>query len=193
LIKEVFDRGVALVGLLLLSPLFLIIAILIKLDSKGPVFYKGRRIGKGGKEFLIYKFRSMTYGSGIERDVTIKDDTRITRIGRFLRRTKVDEFPQLFNVLKGEMSLVGPRPESPRYVRFYSNREKEVLRVKPGITGITQLAYKDEELWLSSKDPEGFYLREVLPKKLESDLHYIENRSFWKDLKILIKTIFLLT
>lgn len=190
MIREIFDRGVALIGLFLLLPFFLIIALSIKLDSKGPVFYKGKRIGKRGKEFLIYKFRSMVFRSEIERDITIKGDPRITRVGRFLRKTKIDELPQLFNVLKGEMSLVGPRPESPRYVRFYSDREKGVLMIKPGITGLTQLAYKDEELWLSSKNPEDFYLREVLPKKLEIDLNYIKNRSFWKDLKILIKTLF---
>ena len=188
-IKDISDRTAAFLGFLLLSPFFLIVALLIKIESRGPVFYRGKRVGKGGKEFLVYKFRSMITTS-IERDITIRGDPRITRVGRFLRKTKIDELPQLINVLRGEMSLVGPRPESPRYVKHYTEEERKVLTVKPGITGLVQLSYRDEEFWLPGRDSERFYLTKVLPKKLEIDLRYIKNRSFGSDLKILIRTLF---
>lgn len=187
--KEIFDRAIALLGLLFLSPLFFIVALLIKEESRGPVFYRGRRVGKGGEEFLIYKFRSMIANS-TKRDITIRGDPRITRFGRFLRCAKIDELPQLINVLRGEMSLVGPRPESPRYVKHYTEEERKVLTVKPGITGLVQLSYRDEEQWLPEKNSERFYLTEVLSKKLKIDLEYIRSHSFWGDLKILIRTLF---
>ena len=187
--KRVLDLFVSALGLLLLSPLMLILGIWIKLDSRGPVFYRGERVGKDGRPFRMYKFRTMV----VEADrvgpaITYRDDPRITNLGRFLRGTKLDELPQLINVLKGEMSLVGPRPEDPAFVAHYDAEQREVLRVKPGITGPTQLAYRDEASMLEGTSADEDYLTRIMPEKLELDLHYLQNRSLALDIKILWQT-----
>ena len=180
----------SLMAFILLSPLFLIITIIIKLTSQGPVFYKGKRVGKGGEIFLMHKFRSMVANADkIGSDLTKYGDNRITGIGKFLRKTKIDELPNLLDVLKGDMSIVGPRPESPSYTQYYDERQKKVLDVRPGITGLAQLQNRREELKLKDQpDPDAYYIHELMPKKLEIDLYYVENRNFMLDLKIILKT-----
>ena len=192
MLKRSFDILISLIALTLLAPLFFICAIVIKLTSQGPVLYKGKRVGKGGDIFLIHKFRSMVVNADqIGTDLTPRGDPRVTKIGSFLRKTKMDELPQIIDVLKGNMSLVGPRPESPLYAKYYNESQKQVLDVRPGIVGVTQLKYhRYEELVLKDKeDPDAYYVQELMPKKLEMDLDYIENRSFLLDIKILLKTL----
>jgi len=187
--KRILDVVVSGLGLALLSPLMLALAICIKLDSTGPVLYRGRRVGKDGEPFQMYKFRTMVVEADrIGPAVTYREDPRITRAGSFLRRTKLDELPQLINVLKGEMSLVGPRPEDPSYVAHYTAEQREVLRVKPGITGATQLEYRDEASMLEARTADAHYLSEIMPEKLELDLLYVYNRSLAVDFKILWQT-----
>ena len=178
-------------GLILLSPLFLIISVLIKLTSPGPVFFRGPRVGKKGQPFRLYKFRSMVpkadqNGPGI----TAVGDSRITLIGRILRHTKLDELPQLINVFRGDMSLVGPRPEDPRYVAIYTPEQRQVLRVRPGITSAASIAFQHEERMLSSSDWETVYRTKILPAKLAIDLDYLSHRTFWSDLGLIFRTIF---
>jgi len=176
----------------MLSPLFLICAILIKLDSPGPVFYKGIRIGKDGKPFKIFKFRTMVKDAEkLGGPSTAADDPRITRIGRFLRKYKIDELPQLINVLKGEMSLVGPRPEVKMYVDMMTPKEREIiLSVRPGMTDLASLwDFHEEEILKGAKDPEKVYLEKIRPKKIALQIEYVKNRSFLLDLKIILKTI----
>jgi lipopolysaccharide/colanic/teichoic acid biosynthesis glycosyltransferase len=187
--KRALDLLVSGLGLLLLSPLLLVLAVWIKLDSPGPVLYRGQRVGKDGRPFHMFKFRTMVEGA--ERRgpaVTYRDDPRITRAGRFLRRTKLDELPQLLNVLKGEMSLVGPRPEDPSYAAFYTPEQRQVLSVKPGITGPTQLEYRDEAFMLDGEAVDEDYVTRILPEKLNLDLEYVRTRSLMLDLKILWRT-----
>lgn len=187
--KRVLDLVVSALGLVLLSPLMLILAIWIKLDSKGPIFYRGERVGKDGRPFLMYKFRTMVVEADrIGPAITYRDDPRITKVGKFLRRTKLDELPQLINVLKGEMSLVGPRPEDPSYVAHYNAQQREVLRVKPGITGLTQLEYRDEASMLEGARADEDYLTQIMPAKLRLDLDYVQDRSLALDVKILWRT-----
>lgn len=188
--RRLLDIVASGVGLAVLSPLFVLIGLWIKLDSPGPVFYRAQRAGKDGKLFRLYKFRSMVAdadkrGPGI----TATGDARITRVGRFLRRTKIDELPQLINVLKGEMSLVGPRPEDPRYVALYTPEQRRVLSVRPGITSAASLAYRHEEQLLSGEDWETLYRTKVLPDKLAIDLAYLEQRTLVSDLKLIFRTI----
>jgi lipopolysaccharide/colanic/teichoic acid biosynthesis glycosyltransferase len=188
--KRLLDLLFSLVGLILLSPLLLLLALWIKLDSPGPVLYRGKRVGKESSVFDMYKFRTMV----VEADrlgpaVSYKDDPRITRVGRFLRRTKLDELPQLLNVLKGEMSLVGPRPEDPSYVALYTAEQRRVLSVKPGITGPTQLQYRDEASMLDGESVDDDYVSRIMPQKLKLDLEYVRNRSLLLDLKMLWRTI----
>jgi lipopolysaccharide/colanic/teichoic acid biosynthesis glycosyltransferase len=192
MLKRIFDVLSSLLALILLSPFFLIIALIIKLTSPGPIFYKGKRLGKGGELFLMHKFRSMVADADkIGTDLTKHDDQRITKIGRFLRSTKIDELANLIDVLKGDMSFVGPRPESPSYAQYYNERQKHVLDVKPGITGLAQLKNRREDLMLKDiTDPDAYYIKELMPKKLEIDLYYVENRNFLMDIVIIIKTIF---
>jgi lipopolysaccharide/colanic/teichoic acid biosynthesis glycosyltransferase len=191
MLKRSFDVLVSLVALVLTAPLFSACALVIKLTSRGPVFYMGRRVGRGGNIFLIHKFRSMIVNADqMGTDLTPQGDPRVTRIGRFLRKTKIDELPQIIDVLKGNMSLVGPRPESPLYAKHYSERQKRVLDVRPGVVGPTQIRYRHEELILKGKeDPDRYYVQELMPKKLEIDLDYIENRSFLLDIEILFKAL----
>jgi lipopolysaccharide/colanic/teichoic acid biosynthesis glycosyltransferase len=187
--KRALDLLISGLGLLLLCPLLLFLALWIKLDSRGPVLYRGRRVGREGRPFLMYKFRTMVQGA--ERSgpaVTYRDDPRITRAGRFLRRTKLDELPQLLNVLKGEMSLVGPRPEDPSYAALYTPEQRQVLSVKPGITGPTQLEYRDEASMLDGNSVDEEYVTRLMPEKLKLDLEYVRSRSLKLDLKILWRT-----
>lgn len=187
MLKRAFDFVVALVGLVLLSPVLIAIAIAIKIDSGGPVLYRALRAGKGGRPFYMYKFRTMAAREGPR--VTARDDPRITRLGRFLRNSKLNELPQLFNVLKGEMSLVGPRPEDPEFVAHYSPEERLVLSVRPGITSPASILYRHEEAMLAYEDAAQTYLRDILPSKLRLDLLYIRRRSFLLDLDVLMQTL----
>ena len=174
----------------MLMPLFLIVALWIIIDSKGGVFYRQIRIGKAEKEFRLLKFRSMATGSDKKGQLTIGEDSRVTRPGKFIRRTKIDEFPQLLNIIKGEMSIVGPRPEVPKYTSLYSIDQKRVLTVRPGLTDYASLEYFDEQMILGqSSDPENSYINEVMPAKLKLNLKYIEEQSFLTDLAIIFKTI----
>lgn len=187
--QRVLDVVISGLGLVLLSPLILLLSIWIKSDSRGPVLYRGERVGKDGRPFLMYKFRTMVLKADrIGPAVTYRDDPRITKVGRFLRRTKLDELPQLINVLKGEMSLVGPRPEDPSYVAHYNAQQREVLRVKPGITGPTQLQYRDEASMLGGDSADEDYLRRIMPEKVKLDLSYVQNRSLALYIKILWQT-----
>jgi lipopolysaccharide/colanic/teichoic acid biosynthesis glycosyltransferase len=189
--KRLFDLCVAIVGLILLLPVFGVVAVAIKLDSPGSVFFRGKRVGKNGNVFYIYKFRTMVADAARRGPgITTSTDKRITRVGRFLRRTKIDELPQLINVIKGEMSLVGPRPEDPAYVAHYTPEQRKVLTVLPGITSAASLAFRDEERLLQGADWERVYLEEVMPRKLAIDLAYLERRTWWSDLGLIVQTVF---
>lgn len=185
--RRVLDIATAAGGLLVLSPLLAAIAIWIRLDSPGPIFYRGRRAGKGGAPFAILKFRTMTANAS-GPGITARDDPRITRAGAFLRRYKLDELPQLWNVLRGEMSLVGPRPEDPRYVELYTPAQRAVLAVPPGITSPASLHFRHEENLLHGADWETTYREVVLPRKLEIELGYLKQRTIWLDLSIIGST-----
>lgn len=190
--KRAFDLVGSLLALIALSPVLLIAAILIKLDSPGPVLYMAERIGKGGRSFKMVKFRTMIADAArLGPGITYKADPRITRVGRFLRRTHIDEWPQFFNILRGDMSFVGPRPEAPTYVERYTPQQREVLKARPGMTGLAQVLYmQTEAAMLDATTLDEVYLNEILPKKLELDLQYIQNQSFLLDLKLLIQTLF---
>ena len=193
MVKRVFYFVIALGGLITLAPVFAAVAALIKCDSRGPIFYAGDRIGQHGRPFKILKFRSMAVDADRRGPpITHRDDPRITRIGAFLRRAKLDELPQLWNVLKGEMSLVGPRPETPSYVALYTPEQQRVLEVRPGITGLTQLSYRDEEKHLSPDSWERDYVSVLMPQKLALDLEYARKQSFALDVQILARTVWLL-
>lgn len=192
MLKRIFDIIFSLFALILLSPLFIILPIIIKICSPGPVFYRGKRMAKGGGIFYMHKFRSMVVNADkIGTELTKYEDERITKIGKFLRKTKLDELPNLIDVLKGDMSIVGPRPESPMYAQYYNERQKRVLSVRPGITGLAQLENRREDLKLKDQaDPDAYYINVLMPQKLEIDLYYIENRNFLMDIKIILKTLF---
>ena len=189
--KRIFDIVLSAMGLLVLLPFFIVLAILIVLDSKGGVFYKQLRVGKNNTDFYLYKFRSMRTDADKQGLLTVGGrDPRITKIGYFIRKYKLDELSQLINVLKGDMSLVGPRPEVRKYVDMYSPEQLQVLSVKPGITDPASIAYFDEnELLAKSPHPEETYINEVMPAKLKINLAYINNRNFVADLKIILKTL----
>ena len=178
------------IGLILISPLLLVIYILIRLTSKGPGFYSQKRVGKNGVPFRLFKFRSMRIGSDKGTLITIGGrDSRITKVGYYLRKYKLDELPQLWNVLIGDMSLVGPRPEVERYVRLYTPEQRVVLSVKPGITDYASIAYSDENLILGmSDDPEKMYVEQIMPKKIEYNLQYINNQTMKEYFKIIFLT-----
>lgn len=187
--KRILDFVLAFVGLVLLSPLFAVVAVLIKLDSPGPVFFRQRRVGLGGKLFRIFKFRTMVQGAyQMGSRLTVKRDPRITRLGKFLRWSKIDELPQLINVLKGDMSFVGPRPEDPYFVQFYRGDQVQVLSVPPGIFGPSQIHGRDEadEYPDGLKDTEAYYLEHILPAKLQRDLEYIRNATFLSEIQFLL-------
>jgi lipopolysaccharide/colanic/teichoic acid biosynthesis glycosyltransferase len=189
--KRAFDVSAALLGLFCLSPLFLLIAILVKRDSDGPVFFRQERIGKGFRPFQIYKFRTMLRnGPQLGGPITCGADPRVTRIGRVLRRTKIDELPQLINVLKGEMSIVGPRPEVRRYVEAYREVYEEVLIVRPGITDLASVKFCDEAALLGDyRNPEEMYLTRILPEKLKLGKEYVRRSSLIFDLTVVFKTL----
>lgn len=191
MLKRVLDIVFSLAGLLVLFPLFLIISLLIVLDSRGGVLYRQLRVGRQNKDFYLYKFRTMKPLSDQMGLLTVGGrDPRVTRIGYYLRKFKLDELPQLLNVLNGSMSLVGPRPEVRKYVEMYSDDQKRVLNVKPGITDYASLEYMHEnELLAGSADPEQTYINEVMPAKLELNRKYIMEAGFFTDLRIIFKTL----
>jgi lipopolysaccharide/colanic/teichoic acid biosynthesis glycosyltransferase len=190
--KRLLDIFGSLVGLFGLTPVFAAIAVWIKLDSPGPVFFRQVRVGQNGKPFRIFKFRTMCVDAEAKgRQITVGEDPRITRSGKILRKYKLDELPQLLNVFRGEMSLVGPRPEVPRYVEFYPEKLRTIiLSVAPGITDFASIAYKDENAVLAqAKDPERVYIHEVLPIKLNYYARYVAECSFGVDIKLIMKTL----
>lgn len=190
--KRIFDFTLSLIGLLLLSPLFLAVAVWIACDSKGGVFYRQVRVGRGGEDFKLYKFRSMRVGSDRKGLLTVGGrDSRITRSGYFIRKYKIDELPQLINVLVGDMSFVGPRPEVRRYVDLYTPEQMKVLSVRPGITDMASIKYRNEnDLLASAADPERYYIDVVMPDKLRINLEYIAGRSLMLDIKLIFRTLF---
>lgn len=191
MLKRLFDIFFSFLGLLVLAPLFVVVAILVKIDSKGPVFFRHTRMGRGFKPFHVYKFRTMV--NGAERmgaSVTAGSDKRITRLGRLLRKTKIDELPQLLNVLKGDMSLVGPRPEVREYVELYASEYRRLLSVRPGITDPASLRYAEEEGVLAlSPSWEEEYRKKILPDKIKLSLEYVENHSLVMDVSLILKTV----
>jgi lipopolysaccharide/colanic/teichoic acid biosynthesis glycosyltransferase len=191
LIKRFFDFLLSLCGIILLSPILLIIYLLIKIDSKGPALFLQTRVGRNGLPFKIAKFRTMIVDAEkVGKQITIGRDPRITRVGHHLRKYKLDELPQLFNVLKGEMSLVGPRPEVPKYVNFYTEEQRKILEVRPGITDYASIKYINEnELLEKSKNPERTYIEEIMVDKLKLNLEYVIKRSIFEDVKIILMTL----
>lgn len=191
MLKRLFDIIASLWGLAILSPLFLLTSVAIKLSSPSPVFYHGLRVGRLGKPFYMYKFRTMVVNADkLGGPSTADDDPRITKIGRLLRKFKLDELPQLINVLKGEMSIVGPRPEVQKVVDLYTEREQSLLTLKPGLTDYASLWNIDEGTILKgSKNPHQDYLKKIWPKKVELQLKYLHEQSMWTDLKIVARTI----
>jgi len=189
--KRVFDVLFSVAGLLFLLPVFLLVIVLLKLDSKGSIFYKQIRVGLNQKNFELIKFRTMYANSDKAGLLTIGDhDSRITRVGCWLRKYKIDELPQLINILKGEMSFVGPRPEVLKYVMLYDAFQKRVLTVKPGITDWASIQYIDEnQLLANADDPESFYINTIIPSKITQNLKYIEHHNLWVDLKIISYTL----
>lgn len=189
--KSTIDFILSLLVLVLLWPLLVLIAVVIRLDSKGPVFYRGVRAGRFGKPFRIFKFRTMVANADkIGGPSSAGDDPRITRVGGFLRRYKLDELPQLLNVFKGEMSLVGPRPEVMEEVLQYSEEEKHLLDVRPGITDWASIRFRDEgEILRGSIDPHQAYREKIRPEKIRLGLEYVRNRSLWTDCRILALTV----
>lgn len=177
-------------GLLVLSPLFLLLAIWIKCDSKGPVFYRQVRVGRNNQDFRLYKFRSMRVGSDKKGLITIGGhDPRVTRSGYFIRKYKLDELPQLINVFAGDMSLVGPRPEVRKYVDMYTPEQMHVLDVRPGVTDMASIRYRNEnELLEQVDDPDRYYVDVIMQDKLRLNLEYVQRNSFWFDLKLIFET-----
>ena len=190
--KRLFDIVASACGLILLSPLFFIVSVWIKLDSIGPVFYRQVRVGRYNKDFKIFKFRTMRVGADKGSLVTIGGrDPRVTRIGYYLRKFKIDELPQLINVFIGDMSLVGPRPEVRHYVNYWTSEQLHVLDVRPGITDPASIKFRNEnELMESAEDPESFYITVIMQEKLKLYLEYVHNASFWYDIKLIFKTIY---
>ena len=190
--KRLFDVVCSFFGLLVLSPLFVFLSLWVGLGSKGGVFYKQKRVGRFNKDFTLYKFRSMRVGADKKGLLTIGGkDSRVTKAGFFIRKYKLDELPQLFNVLKGDMSFVGPRPEVRKYVDMYTERQLKVLDVRPGITDLASIKYRNENDLLAAADnPEQYYIDVVMQDKLALNLQYIETRSFFGDIKLIFRTIF---
>lgn len=191
IVKRIFDFLASLVGIIIISPILLIVAIAIKIDSNGNILFLQKRIGKNGVPFYIYKFRTMVSDAEkLGKQITVGKDNRITKVGAFLRKYKIDELPQLFNVLKGDMSLVGPRPEVPKYVELYTESERRVLEVRPGITDLASLRYKDENDILGKVDnPEEYYINVIMKDKLKLNLEYIEKSNLIFDISLIFKTI----
>lgn len=193
--KRLFDLLFSLVGLIMLAPVFAFISVWIQFDNLGPVFFRQIRVGRFGRHFNVLKFRTMVVDAESKGGkITVGDDPRITRIGKFLRKYKLDELPQLLNVIKGEMSLVGPRPEVPKYVEFYPEKVKEIVfSIPPGITDFASLEFRNEnELLSASLDPNKEYLENILPIKLEHYQRYVLERSLLKDCFLILRTILVL-
>jgi lipopolysaccharide/colanic/teichoic acid biosynthesis glycosyltransferase len=190
--KRLFDVASAAAGLVLISPLLAVVAVLVRLDSAGPVIFRQTRVGRGFRPFTIYKFRTMTAETGKPgAPLTFAGDPRITRVGRWLRATKIDELPQLFNVLRGDMSLVGPRPEVPEYVDIFRDRFGPVLRVRPGLTDPASLRYRNESALLGAvPDPELEYRQRILPDKLRLSTEYAERATLRTDMALIFQTLF---
>lgn len=188
--KRAFDIIASGLGLIVLSPLFLILAVWIKFDSKGPVFYRQVRVGRGNRDFRIFKFRSMRPDSDKGRLITVGGhDPRVTRSGYYIRKYKFDELPQLINVFIGDMSLVGPRPEVRRYVDMYTPEQMRVLDVRPGITSLASIRYRNEnEILAASDNPDRVYIERVMPDKLAIDLEYVSKANLWTDIKLIFST-----
>lgn len=195
MVKRALDLILSLVGLFFFSPLLLAIPMLIKREDRGPILYRGVRVGRYGKPFRIFKFRTMVVDAEkLGGASTADDDLRITRIGKFLRQYKLDELPQLINVIKGEMSIVGPRPEVPQYVEMFTGEEKAILSVRPGITDWATLWNPDEGAVLAgSPDPERLYVEKIRPEKIRLQLEYVRRRSIWIDLTIILQTLAAIT
>ncbi|MBI3872137.1 MAG: sugar transferase [candidate division Zixibacteria bacterium] len=188
--KRAFDLGVALFGLLLAGPILLLVALAIKLSGPGPILFRQDRVGRNFQPFRICKFRTMASEALPYPLITVKGDPRVTRIGRFLRRTKLDEIPQLFNVIKGDMSLVGPRPEVPVYVEIFHSDYEEILQVRPGITDEASIVFRHEsQLLVEAAGADTKYRSEILPQKIDLAKKYVQNVSFWGDVLILMRTI----
>ena len=191
LFKRCFDLFFSILGVIILLPFIIIIGILIKVTSDGPILFKQIRVTKDGKLFNIYKFRTMKNNSEGNKQITVGNDSRITSIGRMLRKTKLDELPQLFNVIKGEMSLVGPRPEVPKYVELYTEEQKNILKVHAGITDYASIYFSNEsELLGKAKNPDKYYIEKIMPYKIKLNQKYIENMGIMTDMKIIFLTIF---
>lgn len=191
MLKRTFDLVMSLIGILVLLPFLFVISLFILFDSKGGILYKQVRVGKNNQDFLLLKFRTMCTDADKKGLLTVGlSDSRVTRVGKFLRKYKLDELPQLFNILKGDMSLVGPRPEVRKYVSLYSVEQLKVLNVKPGLTDFASIEYMDEsDLLAQSENPEQTYINEIMPAKLNLNFKYIEKQSFTTDLSILFKTV----
>ncbi|WP_341214658.1 sugar transferase [uncultured Wocania sp.] len=191
MIKRIFDLVFSCIGLLLLFPILVLIAVLIKFDSKGPILFIQNRVGKNNVDFNIFKFRTMHVKSENKGLLTLgNNDSRVTKIGYFLRRYKIDEFPQLINILKGDMSFVGPRPELRYYVNFYNEDDMKIFQVRPGITGLASLKYRNEvELLKAAENPEEYFIKTIIPDKLRFNKMYIEKRNFFFDLKLIFITV----
>lgn len=191
LLKRIFDILVSFLGIIFFLPLMVVVGIIIKFTSKGPILFRQKRLTLGVKEFTIYKFRSMRTdfdknGVGIQVG---GNSSAITPIGKVLRKTKIDELPQLFNILKGDMSFIGPRPELPRRLKYYSNRDKEIFKVRSGISSPASIVFSDEEYLMDQvKDREKFYIEQIMPYKIDLNIYYVETRSFFKDIYLIIAT-----
>lgn len=191
MIKRTFDFCSSLIGLIVLFPILILISFAIKIGSKGPVLFSQKRVGKDGKLFTLIKFRSMTVQQESNSTATARGDIRITKIGSFLRKYKLDELPELWNIIKGEMSLVGPRPDVPGYADKLVGRNREILKLRPGITGTASLKYaNEEEILASQEDPQKYNDEVIFPDKVKVNLEYYENQSLWLDIKIIFATIF---
>jgi len=191
--KCLFDIIFSFIGLLMLSPIFVVIAIIIKKNSKGTIFYRGIRSGKFGKPFKIFKFRTMIEDAEKKGGPsTALNDPRLTKIGKFLRKYKLDELPQLINILTGKMSFVGPRPQVEKYTKLYNDEEKIILSVKPGLTDYASIEFVNLDKILGDENIDDKYLKEIEPKKNQLRIKYVKNQSLWIDFKILFKTFFLL-
>lgn len=190
-LKRCFDVIFSIIGLIILAPVLIIIAGIIKIDSKGPVLFIQGRVGKNNKDFNIFKFRTMRIQSETKGLLTLGNhDNRITKVGYFLRRYKIDEFPQLINILIGDMSFVGPRPELRYYVNFYTEDDMKIFVVRPGITGLASLKYRNEvELLKAAENPEEFFIKTIIPDKLKFNKEYIKTRTFLLDIKLILLTI----
>lgn len=191
LLKRLFDIIASLIGIIIFFPIMFVVGIIIKITSKGPILFRQKRLTQNMKEFTIYKFRSMRTDfdkNAVGVQVKGSNDA-ITPVGKFIRKTKLDELPQLFNIIKGDMSFIGPRPELPRRLQFYSKEDKRIFLVRSGISSPASIVFSDEEYLMEQvKNPEKFYLEQIMPYKIKLNLYYVENRTFWNDIYLIIAT-----